>query len=104
MEYMESRMQDRYEALSEERRESGRPGYTIAHGSAAVQAARIIAGVAKAKTDATENEKIARARRALERIRNVGKDRSEKLYYRVDDMVDEAEEALRFLSLPTTTL
>lgn len=46
-----------------------------------------------------ENAKIARARRALERIRNVGRDRSEKLWYRVDDMVDEADDALRFLAL-----
>ena len=45
-----------------------------------------------------ENAKIARARRALERIRNVGRDRSEKLWYRVDDMVDEAVDALRFLA------
>lgn len=34
---------------AEERRESGHTGYAIAHGSAAVQAARIIAGVATAR-------------------------------------------------------
>lgn len=57
--------------------------------------------VAEQQGGATTNAKIARARRALERIRNVGKDRSEKLWFRIDDMVEEAEEAMRFLALPT---
>ncbi|ANV24484.1 hypothetical protein [Agrobacterium pusense] len=78
-----------------------KPTYMIAHGSAAVQAARIIAANAKERDNPTANEKIARARRALERIRNVGRDRSEKAGWRIDDMIDEAEEAMRFLALPT---
>lgn len=73
----------------------------IAYGSAAVQAARITAANAKESDYPTANEKIARARRALERIRNVGRDRSEKAGWRIDDMIDEAEEAMRFLALPT---
>ena len=78
-----------------------KPTYMIAHGSAAVQAARIISEVAKERQAATANEKIARARRALERIRNIGKDRSERAGYRIDDMVEEAEDAMRFLAGPT---
>lgn len=83
------------------------PKYMIAHDGAAVQAVRIIAAVALSKeliqsSDCpTANQKIARARRALERIRNVGKDRSEKAGWRIDDMIDEAEEAMQFLALPT---
>ena len=50
----------------------------------------------------TTNEKIARARRALERIRNIGTDRSIKSGYRIDDIVEEAEDAMRFLAMPTS--